>query len=196
MLTNYVLLTRIRQSKHHRTTDHQYPVIKMIHYIETTLVLDWQRISWADNRHCNGYQLCSSSRRLFPLFEWSKLHTGTSQRKRIESTDNLIFLFASVHISYWVRVMVFNATFNNISAISWWSVLLVEETGVTGENHRHSTSHWQTLSHKVVWPERDSNSQLYWWRIILGVTDRSTVTLPSPIYISYILSSQRKHECC
>ena len=30
--------------------------------------------------------------------------------------------------------MVFNATFNNISAISWWSVLLVEETGVPGEN--------------------------------------------------------------
>ena len=29
--------------------------------------------------------------------------------------------------------MVFNATFNNISAISWWSVLLVEETGVPGE---------------------------------------------------------------
>ena len=25
--------------------------------------------------------------------------------------------------------MVFNATFNNISVISWWSVLLVEETG-------------------------------------------------------------------
>ena len=32
-------------------------------------------------------------------------------------------------------VMVFNATFNNISAISWQSVLLVEETGVPGENH-------------------------------------------------------------
>ena len=28
------------------------------------------------------------------------------------------------------RFTVFNATFNNISAISWWSVLLVEETGV------------------------------------------------------------------
>ena len=28
--------------------------------------------------------------------------------------------------------MVFNATFNNISVISWWSVLLVEETGSTG----------------------------------------------------------------
>ena len=29
--------------------------------------------------------------------------------------------------------MMFNATFNNISAISWRSVLLVEETGVLGE---------------------------------------------------------------
>jgi hypothetical protein len=30
-------------------------------------------------------------------------------------------------------VMVFNATFNNISVISGWSVLMVEETGVSGE---------------------------------------------------------------
>jgi hypothetical protein len=28
-----------------------------------------------------------------------------------------------------VRVVVLNATFNNISVISWWSVLLVDETG-------------------------------------------------------------------
>ena len=33
--------------------------------------------------------------------------------------------------------MVFNATFNNISVISWWSVLLVEEIRVPGENHQH-----------------------------------------------------------
>ena len=32
--------------------------------------------------------------------------------------------------------MVFNATFNNISVISWRLVLLVEETGVPGENRR------------------------------------------------------------
>jgi len=31
--------------------------------------------------------------------------------------------------------MVFNTTFNNISVISWLSVLLVEETGVHRENH-------------------------------------------------------------
>jgi len=39
------------------------------------------------------------------------------------------------------RVMVLNATFNSISDISWRSVLLVEETGEPGENHRPATSH-------------------------------------------------------
>jgi len=41
-------------------------------------------------------------------------------------------------------------TFNNISVISWQSVLLVEETGVPGENHRPVASHRQILSHIVV----------------------------------------------
>jgi len=39
---------------------------------------------------------------------------------------------------------VFNATFNNISVISWRWVLLVEETGAPGKNHRPIASHWQT----------------------------------------------------
>jgi hypothetical protein len=33
-----------------------------------------------------------------------------------------------------ITAMVFNATFNNISALSWWSVLLVEESEVSEEN--------------------------------------------------------------
>jgi hypothetical protein len=40
-----------------------------------------------------------------------------------------------------VMVMVFNATFNNNSVISWQSVLLVEEIGVPRENHPPATSH-------------------------------------------------------
>ena len=48
-------------------------------------------------------------------------------------------------VSVWV--MVFNATFNNISVISWQSVLLMEETGVCWENHQPAASRWQTLSH-------------------------------------------------
>ena len=46
--------------------------------------------------------------------------------------------------------MLFNATFNNISVISWQSVLLVEETRVPWENYRSDAIHWQTLSHNVV----------------------------------------------
>jgi len=44
----------------------------------------------------------------------------------------------------------FNVTFNNISVISWRSVLLVEETRVPGETHRPVASHCQALSHNVV----------------------------------------------
>jgi len=39
------------------------------------------------------------------------------------------------------ELIMFNATFNNISAISWRSVLLVEETGIPEENHRPAASH-------------------------------------------------------
>ena len=40
-----------------------------------------------------------------------------------------------------VCLIVLNATFNNISVKSWLSVLLLEETGVPGENHRPVASH-------------------------------------------------------
>ena len=49
--------------------------------------------------------------------------------------------------------MVFNATFNNISAISWRSVLLVDETG---ENHRPAISYFITqccIEYTSPWPE-------------------------------------------
>jgi len=34
-----------------------------------------------------------------------------------------------------VWLMLFSATFSNISVISWWSVLLVKESEVPEENH-------------------------------------------------------------
>jgi len=52
-----------------------------------------------------------------------------------------------------VRVMVFNATFNNISAISWQSVLLVEKTGVPWENHWPVANDWQKLYHIMLYRE-------------------------------------------
>ena len=35
-----------------------------------------------------------------------------------------------------IRVIVFNATFNNISVILWRSILLIEETGIPAENQQ------------------------------------------------------------
>jgi hypothetical protein len=50
--------------------------------------------------------------------------------------------------------MVFDATFNNISVILWLSVLLMEESGIPGENHqrvrvRVDNSAYKTLVHKL-----------------------------------------------
>jgi len=44
----------------------------------------------------------------------------------------------------------FNATINNISVISWQSVLLVEETGEPRENHRQVTNKfYQIMLYRV-----------------------------------------------
>ena len=61
-----------------------------------------------------------------------------------------------------VRVMVFNVTFNNISAISLRLVLMVEETAKPGENHRLPASHSQALSHNAVssTPRHEQDSSL------------------------------------
>ena len=50
-------------------------------------------------------------------------------------------------ICLFVCLMVYSATFNNssVTSISWRSALLVEETGVPGENHRPVASHWQSV---------------------------------------------------
>ena len=58
---------------------------------------------------------------------------------------------------FWFSFMVFNATFNNISVISWWSVLLVEETGGAVENHRSVTSHYLVI--RKVWRYQRSNQK-------------------------------------
>ena len=53
------------------------------------------------------------------------------------TSGQLILILVCVFVCF----MVFNATFKNISGISWRSVLLVAETGVHGENHRPVASH-------------------------------------------------------
>ena len=57
-----------------------------------------------------------------------------------------------------VRALAFNDTFNNISVTLWRSVLLMEETGVPGENHRPVASHWKQTYH----------IKLYWVHLIMN----------------------------
>ena len=66
------------------------------------------------------------------------VHGGFHCSKAKSSVHSRTSAFTGALRFSWVRVMVFSATFNNISAISWRSVLLVEETGV---NHRPVASH-------------------------------------------------------
>jgi hypothetical protein len=50
------------------------------------------------------------------------------------ASDSISHIAATLKL--WINVMLFNATFNNISVISWWPVLSVEETRVSEENYR------------------------------------------------------------
>jgi hypothetical protein len=61
-------------------------------------------------------------------------------------SNQTVFLLSCLHngvhsVGHTGFFMAFNATFKNISDISWLSVLLVEETGVPEENHRPAASH-------------------------------------------------------
>jgi hypothetical protein len=58
-------------------------------------------------------------------------------------------LLARIILSTWNRVNN-SLLLINISVISWRSVLLGEEIGVPGENHRLAASHSQTLTHNVL----------------------------------------------
>ena len=100
---------------------------------------------------CN---ILSQSSRIWPVYTIWQVWRKLSHERRFVALEFLYIIciwtlpIANIYIKSWVRVMVFKDTFNNISAISWRSVLLVEETGVPAENHRPVASHWQTLSPK------------------------------------------------
>jgi len=70
------------------------------------------------------------------------------QISQLDVNNKCIFSTLRLFVVWWCLTPL--STFNNISVTSWQSVLLVEETGGPTENHRSVASHWQTLSHNVV----------------------------------------------
>ena len=61
--------------------------------------------------------------------------------KLSEFNSFFFFSLGGLFVCLFVCLKVFNTTFNNISVTSWWSVVLMEETGGPGENHRPVPSH-------------------------------------------------------
>ena len=91
---------------------------------------------------CRNSPTCRMSLTYFRHLKLYRTHFATGGFKYNYFFAYVLFLL--------VCLVVFNATFSNMSVISWWSVLLAEETGWPIKKHRIVASHWQTLSHNVV----------------------------------------------
>ena len=100
-----------------------------------------------------------------------------------------------IHTFYNVRARMLNSTFNNIQAWSCRLVLLVEETGMSGENHRPAGSHWQTLSHNVVsgTPRLEWNAIFPLWKARLLESKLSNAVSESYIFIESMYLVRIKH---
>ena len=79
--------------------------------------------------------------KLWSLSFYDSMFTFTLGIVIASNKYNILHLKKKSDLCLFVCLVVFSATFNNISVISWWSVLLVEETGRPGENHCPVASH-------------------------------------------------------
>jgi hypothetical protein len=95
-----------------------------------------------------GWKCCSLVKFSHHFFERGKKTKTVLFMRKINCTNDIFTYTCTLEeksctkkVVCRVRVMVFNATYNNIPVISWQTVLLVEETGVPGENHQPATSY-------------------------------------------------------
>ena len=120
----------------------------------------WSHGSWIYNYLCNQFlsrlmlwvristrarctTLCNKVCRWLTIGRWFSPGTLVSSTNKTDRHD-------ITEIVLKVALNIINQTNNNISVISWRSVLLVEETGGPGEKHQPVAGHWQILSHNVV----------------------------------------------
>jgi hypothetical protein len=95
-------------------------------------------------------------------------------------------------------IMVFSATYSNISAISWLSDLLVEETG---ENQQPATCHWQILLHNSFFQVNKRISfegSFILWFILFNATfnNISVISWQSDLLVEENRSTRRKSPTC
>jgi hypothetical protein len=91
-------------------------------------------------------------------------------------------------IIFWfgaIRIMLINATFNNISVISWRSILSVKETGIPGKAHRPAASHWQSLSHnEQLWTLTQNRGRRGHDRMVVGFLKMQLVPITTNVVSS------------
>ena len=85
---------------------------------------------------------------MIDLVNTNNWHNPPLFLKAYERKWSLLLVNGTLYETGWWLVLVYG--FNATSVISWLTVLLMEEIGVTGVKHRPVASHWQTLLHNVV----------------------------------------------
>ena len=127
-------------SGRHDVRDHSSMILILTTFQVRTTVLSVVEVS------C----LIISKRKLFEIsFVWpkkvilEKINMMSYCHHLVSVVFNLLLFLWNHRIwEFEFEFLVFNVTFINISAISWWPILVVEEAGVPGENHRPWASNW------------------------------------------------------
>ena len=85
-------------------------------------------------------KLWNACKNFLQVIEWNDYKLNICEDSipnlNITGLEPVCKLYSVISDKRELRVMVFNATINNISAILWWLVLLVELTGIPRENHK------------------------------------------------------------
>ena len=116
-----------------------------------------------DNKSCLSISYHAGTHTCFLYSSFNLNKTGKSEEGWCSYSRGNIYvcliMFNAIHhvidvtllMGIRIRVMVLSSNFNNISVVSWRSVLLVKETEGPGENPRPVAIYLQTLLHNIVY---------------------------------------------
>ena len=79
---------------------------------------------------------------ILKILDSTLIQTKNNEHNKVHNTGCRTIFSGDINVHWHILLIVLNATFSNISAISWRPVLVVEEAGVPGENHRPWASNW------------------------------------------------------